>query len=148
VTETAGAFELHPQLARDCVEVGDFPLSRLLLMNDRTYPWFLLVPRRQGLREIFELEDEDVVQLARESACLGRALLRHLAGDKLNVAALGNLVPQLHVHHIVRFRSDPAWPRPVWGVAPAEPYREPELDTLLAEVRELLRTDGLRLPAG
>lgn len=148
MAEESGSFELHPQLAKDCVEVGDFELCRLLLMNDSNYPWFLLVPRRQGLREVFELEDEDVTRLATESARLGRALLGHFAGDKLNVAALGNQVPQLHLHHIVRYRGDPAWPRPVWGVVPAVPYRGSELDNRLAEVRELLRKEGLRAPAG
>jgi diadenosine tetraphosphate (Ap4A) HIT family hydrolase len=119
-------FELHPQLAADTFVLGDFALCRLLLMNDAHYPWFILVPRRPGAREIHELAEEDQYQLLRESTLLGRALMEAFRGDKLNVAALGNVVPQLHVHHIVRHTGDPAWPSPVWGRHPARPYREEE----------------------
>lgn len=115
-------FELHPQLAKDGVVLGDLPLCRVLLMNDAQYPWTILVPRRAGVREIHDLNDADRRQLWDESARLSRALMDLFKGDKLNVAALGNVVPQLHVHHIVRFKSDPAWPAPVWGRLPAKPY--------------------------
>jgi diadenosine tetraphosphate (Ap4A) HIT family hydrolase len=131
----AMSFELHPQLAADTHLVGDLPLCRLLLMNDRQYPWTILVPRQAGLREIYQLSDADQQRLWRESALLSRTLMRAFNGDKLNLAALGNMVPQLHVHHIVRYLSDAAWPAPVWGKHPAQPYSA----TALAERLSLLR---------
>jgi len=115
-------FTLHPRLQQDTLVIGDFPLSRLLLMNDASYPWFILVPRRAEIREIFELEYDDQVQLLKESSQLARVLSKTFEADKLNIAALGNMVPQLHIHHIVRYRSDPSWPKPVWGLFPAKPY--------------------------
>lgn len=117
-------FELHPRLAEDTLAIGDFPLCRLLLMNDASYPWFILVPRRAGIREIFELAPADQQKLLRESSHLSQVLNSLFQADKLNIAALGNMVPQLHVHHIVRFRHDRAWPKPVWGLFPATPYTE------------------------
>jgi diadenosine tetraphosphate (Ap4A) HIT family hydrolase len=131
-------FELHPRLNEDCVVVGDFPLCRLLLMNDANYPWFILVPRREGVREIFDLSVADQQQLLHESSRLSKVIAAHFKADKINVAALGNMVPQLHVHHIVRFESDPAWPAPVWGHAPASPYDDAVLNQRLATVRQLL----------
>jgi len=125
-TPDAAAFALHPQLAADCRVVGRFDLSLLLMMNDANYPWFILVPQRPGIREIYELTPADQQLLLAESVQLGQALMRTFAGDKLNVAALGNVVPQLHVHHIVRLVGDPAWPAPVWGRVPAVPCTETE----------------------
>jgi diadenosine tetraphosphate (Ap4A) HIT family hydrolase len=93
-------------------------------MNDASYPWFILAPRRADIREIFELEHRDQQQLLVESSQLSRVLHKIFQADKLNIAALGNLVPQLHVHHVVRYYKDPAWPRPVWGVFPAQAYTE------------------------
>ncbi|HEX7362082.1 MAG TPA: HIT family protein [Bryobacteraceae bacterium] len=120
-------FELHPQLARDTLSLGKFVLCRLLLMNDANYPWFILVPERENIREIHELSDEDRRELWNESALLSRALTAVFHPDKLNIAALGNQVPQLHVHHIVRYKSDPAWPAPVWGKLPPRPYYSAEI---------------------
>ena len=117
-------FALHPRLEADTVAVGDWPLCRVLLMNDAQYPWFILVPRREGAREIYQLSDADQAQLLRESSQLSRALMQAFRGDKLNVAALGNVVPQLHLHHIVRYASDPAWPGAVFGRHPPQPYSE------------------------
>ena len=117
-------FALHPRLEEDTQVIRDFSLCRLLLMNDANYPWFILVPRRTGAREIYELEDHDQQQLLKESSHLSQALKRTFHADKLNIAALGNMVPQLHIHHIVRYLSDPAWPNPVWGMCPAQPYTE------------------------
>lgn len=131
-------FELHPQLAADTVLVGDLPLCRLLLMNDRQYPWTILVPRRAGLREIYELHESDQLRFWRESAQLSQTLMTAFGGDKLNVAALGNMVPQLHIHHIVRFKGDPAWPAPVWGKHPAQPYETSALNERLQQLRTLL----------
>jgi diadenosine tetraphosphate (Ap4A) HIT family hydrolase len=124
-------FELHPRLEADCISIGSFPLCRLLLMNDANYPWFILVPQRASIREVFELSEDDQHQLLRESSALSRVISDHFNADKINVAALGNMVPQLHIHHIVRYESDPAWPAPVWGHAPAEPYSEEELSELV-----------------
>lgn len=118
------SFELHPRLAADCHVVGDLPLSRLLMMNDAQYPWFILVPRRPGAREIHLLDEADQLQLLRESGRLSAALMQAFKGEKLNLAALGNMVPQLHLHHIVRYAGDPAWPAPVWGRHPPQPYTE------------------------
>lgn len=134
-------FTLHPRLAADTLALGDFPLCRLLLMNDAQYPWFILVPRRENAREIYQLEPRDQQLLLRESSALSRAAMDAFKGDKLNVAALGNLVPQLHLHHVVRYAHDPAWPRPVWGLHPARPYAEPERVARLATLRAHLPDD-------
>lgn len=134
------SFELHPRLAADCFVLGDLQLSRLLLMNDAQYPWCMLVPRIPGAREIHELAESEQVQLLRESVQLGRAMMRAFGGLKLNVAALGNVVPQLHVHHIVRFDTDPAWPAPVWGRVPPVSYdqagRRHFVERLQAQLKE------------
>ena len=128
--------QLHPQLAKDCLPLGQFPLSHLLLMNDSHYPWFILVPARENIQEIYQLKPAEQQQLMRESSALGQAVMALFHGDKLNIGALGNMVPQLHVHHIVRFRTDPAWPAPVWGKLPAQPYEEEALKRLFAQLRE------------
>lgn len=134
-------FELHPRLSADTFVAGDWSLCRLLLMNDSHYPWFILVPRRDEIREIHELEPSDQLQLFRESVMLSRALAQAFKGDKLNIAALGNVVPQLHVHHIVRYIHDAAWPAPVWGRHPVKPYAPAEA---LAQIERLL--PALELP--
>ena len=120
-------FTLHPRLAADCIELGELELSRLLLLNDSRYHWCVLVPRRLDLTEIYQLSDAEQVQLTRESSKLSQFLAETYSADKMNMGALGNLVPQLHIHHIVRYRDDPAWPGPVWGVGEAQPYAEQEL---------------------
>ena len=133
-------FGLHPRLAADCHLLGDLGLCRVLLLDDSRYPWLILVPRRAGLGEIHELDVADRAALMQESCQVGEFMLRAFAGDKLNVAALGNLVPQLHLHHVVRHRTDPAWPGPVWGHSAAVPYASGQL----AERARLLR-EGLSL---
>lgn len=130
--------DLHPQLQADCLVIGRFPLCHLLLMQDASYPWFILVPDRDGVQEIHQLATADQRQLMDESVLLSRALVAAFAPDKLNIAALGNIVPQLHVHHVVRYRTDAAWPAPVWGRAPARPYDRPGLEALLAQLRPVL----------
>ena len=130
----ATAFALHPRLAEDGIELGRFTLCRVLLMNEQRYPWLILVPERAGIREIYELEEADQQQLLRESSMTARQLQQRCQADKLNVAAIGNLVPQLHVHHVARYRDDAAWPAPVWGRFPPTPYSP----TALAEVMEKL----------
>ncbi|MFH7566304.1 HIT domain-containing protein [Oceanimonas smirnovii] len=108
-------FVLHERLAADCVVLGDLPLSRVLLAKDGRYPWLILVPRYAELREIHHLSEADQQQLMRESCALAQLMEQSLSPDKLNVAALGNMVPQLHLHHVARFTTDDAWPGPVWG---------------------------------
>ena len=132
-------FSLHPRLADDCVELGDLDLCRLLLLNDCRFHWCLLVPRQANLTEIYQLSDTDQLQLARESSRLSRFLAEHFSADKMNMGALGNLVPQLHIHHIVRYRDDPAWPGPVWGVGTAQPYTEAELAEAVGSIKVGMR---------
>ena len=135
----ADQFELDPRLAADTVVVGETPLCRVLLMNDARYPWLILVPRRGDVTEPFGLSEADQAQLWRESMRLGEAMKAHFAADKLNIAALGNQVAQLHVHHIARFHSDDAWPGPVWGIGSAVQYGDAARDALIGELRSLLR---------
>ncbi len=120
-------YALHDRLAADTVHLGRSRLCDIQLMNDRQWPWVLLVPRVAGIREVYELSRKRQARLAEESSILGEGMMRTFSGDKLNVAALGNMVPQLHVHHIVRFEGDPAWPGPVWGKLPPQPYSNDEL---------------------
>ena len=131
-------FDLDPRLAQDTFPVGDFPLCRLLMMNDASYPWFILVPRRAGVREIYQLEQRDQQQLLKESSQLSEALHRLFQADKLNIAALGNQVRQLHVHVVARFEHDAAWPRPVWGMATAHPYSPEQLVQRIERLQSLL----------
>lgn len=131
-------FELHPQLRKDCLELGRFDLCRLLLMNESRYPWFILVPEREGITEIYQLGEADQSLLLRESSALARSLAEAFAGDKLNIAAIGNLVPQLHVHHVVRYRDDPAWPAPVWGKFTPLPYDDAGLAATVARLKSTL----------
>lgn len=138
-------FELHARLAADCHVLADLPLSRLLLMNDAQYPWCILVPRRAGIREIYELSEVDQFALLQESSQLGRAMMTAFSGTKLNVAALGNMVPQLHVHHIVRYEGDPAWPAPVWGRHPTRPYEDAQRQSFVE--RLMPRLAGALPPA-
>ncbi|HUG62636.1 MAG TPA: HIT family protein [Methylomirabilota bacterium] len=116
------AFKLDPRLAQDTVPVGDLALCRVLLMNDATYPWLILVPRRDGLADIVDLDADGRALLMEEIALASEALKTLAQPLKLNVAALGNMVRQLHVHVIARTDVDPAWPAPVWGKAPAVAY--------------------------
>lgn len=133
-------FSLHPQLAKDCSLVADLTLCRLLLVNDSHYPWMILVPRREDIREAFELNEQDQHQLMRESNHLSALMAKHFQADKMNVAALGNLVPQLHIHHIVRYCSDAAWPGPIWGAKEAKIYNEQEKQALLLELKKMIET--------
>jgi diadenosine tetraphosphate (Ap4A) HIT family hydrolase len=131
-------WSLDPQLAQDTVPVGDLPLTRVLLANDANYPWLILVPRQPGLVELIDLEENEQVQLLGEIAAAARGLKQITACDKLNIAALGNQVPQLHVHVIARRRSDAAWPKPVWGAAPATAYEPKIRDGFTAALRRAL----------
>ncbi len=126
-------FELHAQLAKDSIWLADWPLCQLRLINDSNYPWFILVPRRADIRDVIDLSDEEQAQLWQESAKLSRLLRQKFSPEKLNLAALGNMVPQLHLHHVARFSSDAAWPSPIWGKVAAIPYTEQQLVVLLNE---------------
>ncbi|MBN4057571.1 HIT domain-containing protein [Pseudoalteromonas sp. D15MCD-2] len=125
-------FSLAPELQRDCIELADWPLCKVLLMNDSQYPWFILVPRVAGVKEIIDLSEELQITLLQESGKLSKLLQQVFNPDKLNVAALGNMVPQLHVHHIARFTTDAAWPTPIWGKLPAVPYTDEQIAVLKA----------------
>lgn len=136
-------FELHPQLAADCEWVGDLSLNRVLLLNDKNYPWLILVPMRENIREIFQLSTADQRQLLAESSAVAELMYENFNAEKMNVAALGNMVPQLHIHHVARYQSDPAWPGPVWGAVTAIPYSEEEMHSRLTSLREWLRSKKL-----
>lgn len=131
-------FVLDPRLAGDTHPVGELALSRLLLMDDARFPWLILVPRIAGARELIDLDATDRGVLLDEISAVGRAMETLLTPDKLNVAALGNVVPQLHVHVIARFEHDAAWPRPVWGVGEGVAYTDTALAARIAELRSLL----------
>lgn len=131
-------FSLHPRLAADTVEITRLPLCRVLLMNDANHPWVILVPQRANIREIHELSDADQVQLIRESSRVSRTMAELFKADKMNVAALGNMVPQLHIHHIARFQTDAAWPAPIWGKLTAAPYAKDALNTQIDNIRQAL----------
>jgi len=129
---------LHAQLAADTSVVGDFPLSRLLLSNDANYPWCILVPRVLGAKELHRLDDADQLQVLRESVALARAMELVFKPHKMNVAGLGNVVPQLHIHHIARYKTDAAWPAPVWGKHPAQAYLPAPLAERIQQLQQAL----------
>jgi diadenosine tetraphosphate (Ap4A) HIT family hydrolase len=127
-------FTLDPQLQKDTIAIASLPLCELLLMNDANYPWLILVPRREGARELLELSAEDQLQFLAESNAISRLLQTQFSAEKLNIAALGNVVAQLHIHHVARFAGDAVWPKPIWGAMPAVAYQQ----EALAEVIELI----------
>ena len=129
------AWSLHQQLTQDTIDIGDLPLCRVLVIKDANYPWLLLVPRREGAVEIIDLDDVAQAQLTTEVSRVARALKEITKCDKLNIAALGNVVPQLHVHVIARRKNDAAWPRPVWGVAPPVAHDAAEVQNFISAIR-------------
>ena len=136
-------WSLHPQLAQDTVPVGDLPLARVLLANDANYPWLILVPRRPGLTEIIDLDENAQVQLMGEIAVAARVLKSITECEKLNIAAIGNVVAQLHVHVVARRHRDAAWPKPVWGAAPPAAYNAIVRDGLIGALRRGLQIERL-----
>ena len=130
-------FQLHPQLQQDCFSVGKFELCQVLLMNDSQFPWFILVPQRHDIREIYQLDAVDQIKLIQESSYLAEKLATIFNADKLNIAAIGNIVPQLHLHHVVRYQTDKAWSAPIWGKFAAIPYTEQQLNQILARLTPL-----------
>ena len=131
-------FQLHPRLQHDCFIVGNFGLSQLLMMNDNQYPWFILVPRRVEIKEIHQLEEADRQMLLTESCVLAKTMEQIYQPDKLNIAAIGNLVPQLHVHHVARYQTDKTWPAPIWGKLPAQPYTQQQAELQINRLRDAL----------
>ena len=134
----SAGWSLDPLLERDTVPVGDMPLCHVLLINDANYPWLLLVPRRRGIIEVTELDDIEQAQLMSELVQAARALKAITACDKINIAALGNVVAQLHVHVIARSRGDAAWPKPVWNAVPARAYEPAAMEKLMVPLRQRL----------
>lgn len=131
-------FKLHSQLAADCAVVGRRNLALVLLHGDSRFPWCILVPQRKGIREIHQLDSQDRSLLMTESCELAEVMAELFGPDKMNVASLGNLVPQLHIHHVARYQNDEAWPGPIWGQGTAKPYDEVGLAQRLAVLRKAM----------
>lgn len=131
-------FTLHPQLAADTVEIARLDLCRVLLMNDATYPWLILVPERASLRDLHDLNADDRTTAMAEIDRASRALQQIYTPDKINVAALGNVVEQLHIHVIARFHNDAAWPAPIWGKVPVRPYADEALKESAEKIKAAL----------
>lgn len=130
------AFQLHERLAADTWTVEDLPLCRVLLMDDSRYPWVILVPRRDGLRDFHEVAKADKAAFQGEIDLVSEVMKDVSGAFKLNVAAIGNMVPQLHVHVIARFEGDAVWPKPVWGLGDAVPYASQEAEPLIEKLRK------------
>ncbi len=137
-------FELNVRLSADSILIGEFPLTRLLMMNDSQYPWFVLVPRRNNIREAYQLNQSDQLLLWRESSQLSQLIMKHFKGDKLNVAAIGNIVSQYHLHHVVRYENDNCWPKSIWGQQPMKSFALKELEKRLDGLLVELENIGLR----
>jgi diadenosine tetraphosphate (Ap4A) HIT family hydrolase len=138
-------FELHPRLLQDSIIIGEFDLSLLLLSRDANYPWCILVPKREDIYEIHHLSEEEQLQLIRESCRLSEVMTSLFDADKMNVAALGNVVRQLHIHHIVRFTDDLAWPQPIWGKLPAKDYTAEQLAECIKRLQNALVGEGFKV---
>lgn len=138
-------YKLHPRLVEDTFCLGRFTLCDVLLMNDTRYPWVILVPRRDDINEVYQLDESDQQQLMIESSFVASKLAALVHADKMNVAMLGNIVPQLHIHHVARYKIDETWPAPVWGKGEARPYSEQERESVCQQLRvnfsDLMRED-------
>ena len=134
-------FQLHPQLANDGIIIGVFDISLLLMINDAAYPWFVLVPQIVDIKDAHQMNEAQHIQVLRESRALSVSLMEAFSGEKLNIAALGNMVPQLHIHYIVRTKTNAAWPAPIWGFQDLSPMSAKEVTE---------RKDGLKrhMPQG
>lgn len=133
-------FQLHPNLKQDCIAIGRFDLCRLLMMNDSQFPWFILVPEKAGIKEIYQLSKPDRRTLTEESSYLAENMAKLYSADKMNIAAIGNLVPQLHIHHVVRYQTDKAWPAPIWGKFAVVPYTRQQIADNIDRVKEQLHS--------
>lgn len=135
-------FQLHPRLQQDCIRIGRFDLCQLLMMNDSQYPWFILVPEVANVSELYQLTTTQREIFMKESCYLAEQLATLFNADKMNVANIGNMVAQLHIHHIVRYSTDIAWPAPVWGKFPAIPYTEQQITERISQLKARL---GVRI---
>ena len=133
-------FNLNQKLADSCVVLGDFKLSRLLLVNNSHFPWLILVPRRAEATEVYKLCKDDQISLIMESNLVARVMDQLFSPDKLNIASIGNIVPQLHVHHVARFKTDPAWPGTVWGHQSQRQYEVEKLPKLVEHLQEAFKS--------
>lgn len=131
-------YQLHSRLKQDTFFIMDLALSQLLLMNDQRFPWLILVPKRSLIKELYELEQSDQNQLLLEITQISKLFQEKYAADKINIAALGNIVPQLHIHIIARLKQDPAWPSPVWGFEKPTPYSSSTAENLINDIKSLL----------
>lgn len=136
-------FNLHPTLKKDCFELMRFELCRVLLMNDSQFPWLILVPERKNISEIHQLSTQDQQQLIRESSYIAEQMHLLFNPDKMNIATLGNVVPQLHIHHIARYKTDKIWPAPVWGKLEAITYTEDKLKSIKDKIKNQLYSHNL-----
>lgn len=128
---------LDNRLQQDTVLIGQLPLCQVLLMKDANYPWLILVPARNDVFEIYHLSDDEQKMLISESSYVSQRLSDTFEADSMNVAALGNVVPQLHIHHVVRHKEDVAWPGPVWGAHPAKAYTDEALQQRVEQLQLL-----------
>ena len=136
-------FQLHERLMTDTLLVGEFPLCLLLLSRDANYPWTILAPKRADIKEIYQLNSADRNQLLHESCVLAEAMQGLFSPDKLNIATIGNMVPQLHMHHVARTKTDAAWPGPVWGAVTAIDYSEETLASIQVSLQTRLADELL-----
>lgn len=136
-------FALHERLEADTIFITDLAHSRVLLMNDSQYPWLVLVPRYQGLRDLHDLPSDKLAEVMEEIRNVSEVLVRDFNAFKINVAALGNMVPQLHIHVVARFEEDPAWPGPIWGVHPPVSYRKEESANLKVSLEAAIWSGNL-----
>ncbi|KJY69067.1 HIT domain-containing protein [Vibrio nigripulchritudo] len=132
------AFSLHPQLEKDTSHIGDFPLCTVLLHKDAAVPWVILVPKEENLTELHHLSMDKQQQYLVESQLICQTLEKLFEPDKLNTGALGNMVPQLHLHHIARYKNDPVWPGPVWGNTSGERRSEENQQKMAGQLRQAL----------
>jgi len=127
-------FKIHDMLLKDTFEIAQLKLCDLRMMNDKNYPWFVLIPRVFDIQDIYQLTRAEQQQFLDESSLISKTLMKLFNGKKMNVAALGNVCPQLHIHHIVRYENDVAWPNPVWGAFPAKHYSTSEVEEIKEKV--------------
>ena len=132
-------YQLHPRLQQDTVYLGQLTLCDVLLMNDARYPWVILVPRREDITETYQLNENDQQQLMTESVFVAKQLSSLVGADKMNIAALGNVVSQLHIHHVARYQTDEAWPAPIWGTGSTVTYSAGELLAVAEQMKMVLK---------
>lgn len=137
-------FILHPQLSADTIFITDLKVCKVLLMNNSNFPWLILVPMQENIVEIYDLSDADYTQAMLEIRKVAKAFAEITGADKMNVATLGNVVPQLHIHIIARFKNDAAFPKPVWSVdLPASPYSDIKAQQVIEEIKEIMKNNHI-----